>query len=86
MAEAALQQEIKEAKAAVVEADAAVAKAQAAFDGAVDNNRALYSQLLLAKYDVLVAKEHALAQLRDKELIQQRVSTGSCFFQFTVCC
>ncbi len=70
MAEAALQQEIEEAKAAVVEA-------QAALKGADDANKTLYGQLLLAK-------ENALAQLREKELIQQRLSTGSCCFQFTL--
>ncbi len=71
MAEAALQQEIKEAKAAVVEA-------QAALKGADDADKTLYGHLLLAK-------ENALAQLREKELIQQRASTGSYCFQFTVC-
>ncbi len=70
MAEAALQQEILEAKTAVKEAEAALKVAD-------DDNKTLYVQLLLAK-------ENALAQLRDKELIQQRASTGSYRFQFTV--
>ena len=84
MAEAALQLKIEQAEAAVVKADDAVAKAQGAFDGAVGDDRTLCGQLLLAKENVLLAVEHALAQLRDKELIQQRASTGSCCLHFTV--
>ncbi len=85
MAEAALQVKIEKAEAAVVRADDAVAKAQGAFDGAVGDNIPLCRQLLLAKENVLVAKENALAQLREQELIQQRASTGSYCFQSTAC-
>ncbi len=84
MAEAALQLKIEQAEAAVVKADDAVAKAQKAFDGAVGDNRALCGQLLVAEKNGLVAEKNALAQLREKELIQQRASTGSYCFQFAI--
>ncbi len=62
MSEAALQQETEQAKADVV-------KAQAAYDEAPGGNKTLCAQLLLAK-------ESALAQLREEKLIQRRAATG----------
>ncbi len=85
MAEAALQTKVEEAEDAVVKADAAVAKAQKAFDEAVGDNRALCGQLLVAEKNGLVAEKNALIQLREQELIQQRASTGSYCFQLTIC-
>ncbi len=55
------------AEAAVVTADAAVAKAQAAFDGTVGDNT-LCGQLLLAEKNVLLGKENSLAQLKEERL------------------
>ena len=82
MAEAALHLKIEQTEAAVVKADDAVAKAQAAFDGIVGDNT-LCGQLLVAKENVLVANKHALAQLKEERLIQQRASTGSYCLQVT---
>jgi hypothetical protein len=79
MSEKAVEEEIKQAKAAV-------AKAQTAYDEADDENRTLCFQLLLAE-------KNALAQLREERLIQQRAATGdncslvhSLVYAFRVCC
>ncbi len=86
MAEAALQLKIEQAEDAVARAAEAVAratdavvKAQAAFDIENGDNKPLYGQMLAAKEHVLVAEKIALAQFREKQLIQQRLSIiGSC--------
>ena len=62
MSEAGLEQRLRQAEAAVV-------KAQAAYDTAHDGSKTLCGQLLLAK-------EKALEQLMEEKLIQQRAATG----------
>ncbi len=62
MSEAGLEQRLQQAEAAVV-------KAQAAYDKAHDGSKTLCGQLLLAK-------EKALEQLMEEKLIQRRTATG----------
>ena len=59
MSEKAVEEEIKQAVAAV-------AKAQTAYDEADDENRTLCFQLLLAEKNLLLAEKNALAQLREE--------------------
>ncbi|DBA77224.1 TPA: hypothetical protein ACH3X1_009795 [Trebouxia sp. C0004] len=63
MSEAGLEQRLRQAEAAVV-------KAQAAYDSAHDGSKTLCGQLLLAK-------GRALEQLMEEKLIQQRTATGA---------
>lgn len=79
MSETDLEQEIKQAKAAV-------AKAQIAYEEADDEDSTLRGQLLLAE-------KNALSQLREERLIQQRAATGddcslvhSLVYAFRDCC
>ncbi len=64
-------------KLKIGQAEAAVAHAQKAYDeaepGAVKDS---CLQLLLAKEASLLAKEKALEQLREKDLLQQRAAAG----------
>ena len=64
-------------KLKIGQAEAAVAHAQKAYDeaepGAVKHS---CFQLLLAKEKALLAKEKALEQLREKDLLQQRAAAG----------
>lgn len=62
MSEAGLEQRLRQAEAAVV-------RAQAAYDTAHDEGKMLCGRLLLAK-------EKALEQLMELKLIQQRTATG----------
>ena len=62
MSEAGLEQRLRQA-------EAAVSKAQAAYDTAQDGSKTLCGQLLLAE-------KKALEQLMEEKLIQQRIATG----------
>ena len=62
MSGAGLEQRLRQAEAAVV-------KAQAAYDTAHDGSKTLCGQLLLAE-------KKALEQLMEEKLIQQRAATG----------
>ena len=62
LSEAALQQKIDQAEAAVT-------RAHAAFDQADHGDRAIYAQLLLAE-------KKALEQLREQALLQLRAATS----------
>ncbi len=68
MSEAGLEARLRQAEAAVV-------KAQAAYDTALDGSKTLCGQLLLAK-------EKALEQLMEEKLIQQRAATGDTQAEF----
>lgn len=70
MTEAVIEQKL-------LQAEAAVATAQAAYEAADDGSRTLCGQLLLAE-------KKALEQLREEKLIQLRAATGHT--QMGACC
>ena len=64
-------------KLKIEQAEAAVARAQQVYDAAEPGSvRDSCLQLLLAKEASLLAKEKALEQVREKELLQQRAAAG----------
>ena len=64
-------------KLKVEQAEAAVARAQKLFDEAEPGSvKDSCLQLLLAKEASLLAKEKALEQVREKDLLQQRAAAG----------
>ena len=77
-------------KLKIEQAEAAVARAQQVYDAAEPGSvRDSCLQLLLAKEASLLAKEKALEQVREKELLQQRaaagVTTAAKYFGTTKC-
>jgi hypothetical protein len=77
-------------KLKIEQAEAAVARAQQVYDAAEPGSvRDSCLQLLLANKASLLAKEKALEQVREKELLQQRaaagVTTAAKYFGTTKC-
>ena len=77
-------------KLKIEQAEAAAARAQQVYDAAEPGSlRDSCLQLLLAETASLLAKEKALEQVREKELLQQRaaagVTTAAKYFGTTKC-
>ena len=67
-----------ELKLKIKQAEAAVAHAQKVYDEAEPGSvKDSCLQLLLAKEASLLAKEKALEQVREKDLLQQRAAAGA---------
>ncbi len=65
-------------KSKIEQAEAAVARAQKVYDEAEPGSvKDSCLQLLLAKEASLLAKEKALEQVREKDLLQQRAVAGA---------
>ena len=65
-------------KSKIEQAEAAVARAQKVYDEAEPGSvKDSCLQLLLAKEASLLAKEKALEQVREKDLLQQRAAAGA---------
>lgn len=65
-------------KLKIEQAEAAVARAQKVYDEAEPGSvKDSCLQLLLAKEASLLAKEKALEQVREKDLLQQRAAAGA---------
>ena len=69
-------------KLKIEQAEAAVAHAQKVYDEAEPAVKASYLQLLLAKEASLLAKQKALEQMREIDLIQRRAAAGNMTFKF----